>query len=106
MRAGQVSFRAKIGATHQLPVAGYPRHMDVVARCTGEGCVSEPGTDKPQEWCEGDLLAFGPDRSREFQRLTGDAGLGFIWNVAHSKRFLILLSRVVFPSGREAREQM
>lgn len=101
MRAGQVSFRAKLTPAHHRATHGYPRHMDVFARCVGEGCVSEPGTAKAQEWCGGDLLAFGDRRSQEFRRLTGDAGLGFIWKVEHSRRFLILLSRVDLPQASE-----
>ena len=78
MRAGQVSFRAKLAPPAHATAAaehahGYPRHMDVVARCAGEGCVSEPGTDKEREWCEGDLLAFGERRPSDFRRLTGGA---------------------------------
>jgi hypothetical protein len=95
VRAGQVSFRAKIGAMQQWSTEGFPKQMDVVARCPGEGCIAEPGTDK-QGWWKGDLLTFGSDRSDSFKRLTGSAALGFIWNVEQSKRFLILLSRVNF----------
>jgi hypothetical protein len=97
--AGQVSFRAKVGPQQQLLTDMYPSQMDVIARFPGEGCIAEPGTDK-QGWWEGDLLTFGPNRSENFRRLTGNAALGFIWNVEHSKRFLILLSRVDFASDQ------
>jgi hypothetical protein len=69
--------------------------MNVVARYSGEGCVAEDGFARPT-WCGGDLLTFGPKQSSRFQQLTGNAGLGFVWNMVHTKRFLILLSRLDF----------
>ena len=100
--ASQVSFRAKIGPAHRQSTDGYPSQMDVAARFVGEGCVAEEGFAKPT-WCCGELLTFGPRRSEQFQRLTGNAGLGFVWNMVHSKRFLILLSRLDFGerAGKE-----
>ena len=99
MPAGQVSFRAKLTGKHRLPTAGYPAQMDISQRFSGEGCIAELNFDKPQ-WCSGDLLVFGADRSSEFQRLTGSAELGFIWKMVHSKRFLILLSRLQLERPR------
>jgi hypothetical protein len=74
--------------------------MGVDFRFPGEGCVAGVGFQRPQ-WCKGELLSLGPSRSQKFQRLTGDAGLGFIWNMVHSKRFLILMSRIKLGGIRQ-----
>ena len=93
MPAGHVSFRAKVGKDRALRVSGYPSQMGVSARFAGEGCMAEQGYERPT-WCTGELLTFGDSCSPQFAKLTGGASLGFVWNVAHAKRFLILLSRL------------
>lgn len=96
MPAGQVSFRARVGKRHALTPSAYPDALAVSQRYAGEGCVADEGFENAR-WARGELLSFGRSRSSKFQRLTGGAELGFIWSMAHSKRFLILLSRVTFP---------
>jgi hypothetical protein len=106
--AGHVSFRARARShpTSDDPAVLFPPQMDVVHCFQGQGCVAENGHAAPQ-WCAGQLLAFGTKQSPQFQRVTGGAGLGFMWSMVHSKRFLILLTRAEFDLviGKEEEEE-
>eukprot|EP00887_Chlorella_sp_A99_P003539 scaffold7.g3539.t1 len=92
--AGEVSFRARIGRQHRLPIgpstsrSGYPPELGVVARYQGQGRVAQMGFQRPT-WVDGELLVFAANNA-----VWGGAELGFAFHVDSGNRFLILFSRL------------
>ena len=87
--AGAVSFRARIGRGRRLRGDdAYPPELGVTARYRGQGRVAARGFGNPK-WVDGELLLLGGGATA-----VRDAQLGFLWNIPHERRYLILLSRL------------
>lgn len=86
--AGEISFRAPIGRSKQLPPAAHMEALGVTHRFVGEGRVASIDFSNPR-WTPGELLQFSPNNP-----ITRGAKTGIVWNLPGRQPFLVVLHRV------------
>eukprot|EP00271_Cylindrocystis_brebissonii_P011563 TRINITY_DN29425_c0_g1_i1.p1 TRINITY_DN29425_c0_g1~~TRINITY_DN29425_c0_g1_i1.p1 ORF type:complete len:971 (+),score=209.61 TRINITY_DN29425_c0_g1_i1:564-3476(+) len=96
-KAGEITFRAKVGRHHRLSASGvYPDEMGVVARYKGQGRLAQQGENKDERWVDGEMVLLN-GKGLLRQGSHEGASLGFVYTV-EQKNVLVLFNRIMLPA--------